>query len=135
MIVHSQHRSKAGLLNLPSPVLGCVLDDLNAKSALSVALTCQACAAGFAEHRLSIAKKCVEKLMPTVNCLATLDEHKYIEFDLTICVEWKSGEAKCKIYALSIVSGALGALWAAVWQVGATRLNNCLLHFKLADLL
>ena len=52
--------------------------------------------------------------MPTVNCLATLDEHKYIEFDLTICVEWKSGTAMCKIYALSIVPGALDALWAAV---------------------
>lgn len=133
--MHSHHQPSAGLLGLPSLVLGCVLDGLDAKSALSFALTCRACTAGFAEHRLSVAKKCVEKLMPTVSCLATKNDHKYIKFNLTICLEWKSGSAMRKMYALSKIPGALDALWAAAWQVRATRLNNCLWRIKLTDLL
>ncbi len=111
-----------------------VLDGLDAKSALSFALTCCTCAAGFAEHCLSVAKKCAEELMPTVSCLATEDDHKYTKLNLTICLEWKNGAALRKMYALSIVPGALDALWAAAWQAWATRLNNCSSQFKLTDL-
>lgn len=133
--MRSEHQPCAGLLDMSSSVLGCVLDGLDAKSALCFALTCSACAAGFAEHHLSVAKKCVEQLMPTVSCYATEDDHKYINFNLTISLEWKSGSAVRKMYALSIVPGALDALWAAAWQVWATRLNNCSSQFKLTDLL
>jgi hypothetical protein len=111
------------------------LDGLDAKSALNFAPTCCTCAAGFAEHCLSVAKKCAEELMPTVSCLATEDDHKYTKLNLTIYLEWKSGSALRKMYALSIVPGALDVLWAAAWQAWATSLNNCLSQFKLTDLL
>lgn len=134
-LMHSQRQPSAGLLHLPSSVLGCVLDGLDVNSALSFALICRACAAGFAEHRLSVAKKCIEKLMPTLSCLATEDDHKYINVKLTICVEWKSGSAMRKMHALSVVPGALEAVWSAAWQVRVTRLNNRLSQVKLTDLL
>lgn len=134
-LLHSQHQPSAGLLDLPSPALGYVLDNLDAKSALSFTLTCCTGAAGFAEHRLSVAKKCAEELIPIVSCLAAEDHHKHTKFNLTVCLEWKSRSALRKMFALSIVPGALDAPWAAAWQAWASRLNIYLLQFKLTDLL
>jgi hypothetical protein len=128
--MHSQQQPSAGLLGLPSPALGCVLGGLDVKSALHFALTCRACAAGFAEHRLSVAKKCLRKLMPTLSCLITEDND-----NLIICLEWKSGSAMRKMYALSSVPGALDALWAAAWQMRPIKLNTYLSRIKLTDLL
>ena len=71
-VADSQGSAKCWL----TPFAKLVLDGLDAKSALNFAPTCCTCAAGFAEHCLSVAKKCAKKLMPTVSCLATEDDHK-----------------------------------------------------------
>ena len=101
-----------GLATLPSLAMECVLSTLDAKAALNLALTCKACTAGFAEHRLSIAKKVLVELMPEMDCPA-------VEQDgvLIVNISWRGKHVVRRIYALSDVPGALEALWAAVWQV------------------
>ena len=104
----------AGLATLPSLAMECVLSTLDARAALNLALTCKACTAGFAEHRLSIAKKVL--VMPEM-------DYPPVEQDgvLNVSISWRGKHVVRHIYALSNVPGALEALWAAVWQLKASQ--------------
>ena len=102
-----------GLATLPSLAMECVLSTLDAKAALNLALTCKACTAGFAEHRLSIANKVLVELMPTMTCPPVQPADR----ELAINIIWRGECVVRRVYSLSSVPGALKALWAAVWQV------------------
>ena len=119
---------KAGLTTLPSLAMECVLSTLDARAALNLAMTCKACAAGFAEHRLGIAKKVLVDLMPKMDCPPVQEVGVP-----TVNISWRSRDVVHRIYALSDVPGALKALWAAVWQMKPSQV--CFNQHNLAKLL
>ena len=118
----------AGLTTLPSLAMECVLSTLDARAALNLAMTCKACAAGFAEHRLGIAKKVLVGLMPKMACPPVQEDGVP-----TVYITWSRRRVVHHIYALSDVPGALKALWAAVWQMKPSQV--CFNQHNLAKLM